>query len=288
MLSAKAGKSDIFGDMHPKPYIQKDTYVFAERNLQWAVRTWFAVFFLGQLIFAAYIFLRYGGSIILGHLERWNKLAPNLYIRGSPMRSALFGFHSVVAGLVTLLGPLQVIPVVRQFAPRFHRVSGRVYIFLGCGMALDGIVLVWRHGAIGGRLDHGIVSINALIILACALSTIRTARKRDIPAHNRWAVHLLLAMSGVWLFRVFLMLWLTVCRGPVGFDPESFTGPFLTTLGLAVYILPQVVVWGYFKARKTQSAIMKLQFSLLLILLSIGMGIGIFAATMRMWLPRIV
>ena len=75
---------------------------------------------------------------------------------------------------------------------------------------------------------------------------------------------------------------------PVGFDPENFTGPFLTILGLLVYIFPQVFFWGYFRARKSQSAGMKLQFSLLLLAVAAGMAVGIFAATMRMWLPKIL
>jgi hypothetical protein len=153
---------------------------------------------------------------------------------------------------------------------------------------LDGIILVWRPKAVGDNLAHLIVSINALIILLCALFTIRTAKKRDIPAHNRWAVHLLLAMSGVWLFRVFLMLWLTIYARPVGFDPKTFTGPFLVILGLLVYIFPQVLVWGYFRAKGSPSAGPKLLFSLLLLLVTIGMTIGLFAAITRMWLPKVL
>jgi hypothetical protein len=83
------------------------------------------------------------------------------------------------------------------------------------------------------------------------------------------------------------MLWLTIYARPVGFDPETFTGPFLTILGLLVYIFPQLFVWGYFSARESQSGGLKLQFSLLLLLVTAGMAVGVFAATTRMWLPRI-
>jgi hypothetical protein len=161
-------------------------------------------------------------------------------------------------------------------------------VYLAFAIGLDGIILVWRPKAVGDTLAHLIVSINAVIILVCALFTIRTAKKRDISAHNRWAVHLLLAMSGVWLFRVFLMLWLTINARPVGFDPETFTGPFLTILGLLVYIFPQVLVWEYFRSKGSLSAGPKLQFSLLLLLVTVGMVIGLFAAITRMWLPKVV
>ena len=269
-----------------RAFPQKKTHALAARSLRWTTRSWFVVFFVGQLIFAAYIFMRHWRNTILGHFERWNMLAPNLYIKGSPIRSAIFGLHIAFAGVVTLLGPLQIIPALRRYAPRFHRIIGRVYVFSGFAIGLDGIILAWRHRAIGDNIAHSIVSINAMIILVCALFTIRTAKRRDIPIHNRWAVHLLLAMSGSWLFRVFLMLWLSIFGRPVGFDPETFTGPFLTILGLMVYIFPQIMVWGYFEARKTKSLGRKWQFSLLLLLVTIGMGVGLFEATMRMWLPK--
>jgi predicted membrane protein DUF2306 len=238
-------------------------------------------------MFAGYIILRYWQTAFHGQFERWNMTAPGLYIKGAPFRSAIFGLHAMIAAVVSLLGPPQVLPAIRRSAPMIHRIGGRVYVYLAFVISLDGIVLVWRPKAVGDMTAHLIVSINAVIILFCALFTIRTAKKREIQAHNRWAVHLLLAMSGVWLFRVFLMLWLTINAGPVGFDPETFTGPFLTLLGLMVYIFPQVLVWGYFQSRGSRTTAVKLRFSLLLLLITVGMAIGVFAAVTRMWLPRI-
>ncbi len=287
MLSVPAVKANIFVGM--RTYVQKYIPVSAPTIFRWVVVSWFVVFVLGQWFFAAYIALRYWQAAFLGHFELWNKVAPDLYFKGAPLRSAIFGLHAAIAAIVSLFGPLQAIPALRRYAPRFHRIVGRIYVYCAFAIALDGIILVLRPRATGDTLGHLIVSINALIILVCALYAIRTAKKRDIPAHNRWAIRLLLAMSGVWLFRVFLMLWLTInSRRPVGFDPETFTGPFLTILSLLVYILPQVVITGYFKSRESQSARLKLQFSLVLILVTAGITIGLFAAVTRMWLPRII
>lgn len=292
MLSWPVLKANIFVGM--RIHLQKQAHARssplprkAPNLFRWAAQCWFAVFFLGQWIFAVYIGLRYWRGAFLGQFERWNKVAPDLYIKGAPLRSAIFGLHVAIAAVVSLLGPLQVIPALRRYAPRFHRISGRLYIYFAFAIGLDGIALVWRPRAIGGKLDHLIVSVNALIIILCALGAIRTAKRRDIPAHNRWAIHLLLAMSGVWFFRVFLMLWLTIWARPVGFDPDSFTGPFLSLLGLLVYIFPQALAWAYFKSRDTPSPAAKLPFALLLLLLTAAMSIGIVAATMGMWLPKI-
>jgi hypothetical protein len=268
--------------------LQKNDMAGGPNFFRWTAVSWFAIFFFGQWFFATYIILRYWQSAFLGQFERWNMVAPGLYIKGAPFRSGIFGLHAAIAALVSILGPLQALPALRRSAPRLHRIFGRIYVYMAFAISLDGILLIWRPSPIGTKLDHLIVSINAGIILLCALFTIQKARKRDIPAHNRWAVHLLLAMSGVWLFRVFLMLWLTINGRPVGFDPKTFTGPFLTVLGLSVYICPQLFVWGYFQSKESRSIGLKLPFSLLLLLVTIGMAIGLNAAINRLWLPRIV
>jgi hypothetical protein len=37
-----------------------------------------------------------------------------------------------------------------------------------------------------------------------------------------------MVLSGVWFFRLGMFLWLAINRGPAGFEPDTFTGPFLT------------------------------------------------------------
>ncbi|PUZ25853.1 hypothetical protein DCC81_16500 [Chitinophaga parva] len=266
---------------------QNSREVAPVKALQWAARAWFIVFFLGQVIFACYIFLLYWRSAFQGHFENWNAQAPHLYVEGAGLRNAVFALHIATAAIVSLLGPLQLLPKLRQLAPRFHRISGRFYIFFAFAIAIDGLLLAWRKGAVGGNIDHIIISINALIILTCAYYTIRYAINRELSTHQRWAVHLVLGMSGVWLFRVFLMFWLVVNQGPVGFDPDTFTGPFLVVLSIVVYVFPQVAVWGYFKAQQANLAGPKWVASIALLCITLAMLIGVFAATMGMWWPRI-
>ena len=161
-------------------------------------------------------------------------------------------------------------------------------MILALAVGIDGIALVWRPQAVGDLLSHVIISMNALLILLTAILAIRTARKRDFVAHNQWALHLLLAMSGVWLFRVFLMLWLAIFKRPVGFDPETFTGPFLICLGLLVYVTPQGVVWAYFKSRRGTSIPTQAIFSTLMFFITIGTAVGLAAAVFGLWLPRVI
>lgn len=250
-------------------------------------RFWFVVTYSGQLIFAYYILMLYYRSTALGDFEKWNTANPHFYIKGDVTGNLIFGLHVALAAVITILGPLQLVSKIRNKAPRVHRICGRIYIFSAFLISAAGLYLTWVRGSIGGPFSAISISINALIIIVSAFFAVRYAMQRNIKLHNQWAVHLLLAMSGVWLFRVFFMLWMLIHRAPVGFDPETFTGPFLNALGVFVYILPQVVVAMYFSAKFSNSTNKKLAFSLLLFVITIGIATGTMGAILGMWLPRI-
>jgi hypothetical protein len=91
----------------------------------------------------------------------------------------------------------------------------------------------------------------------------------------------------VWFFRVGLMFWLLVNQRPVGFDTKSFTGPFLSFLSFADYLLPLAVLELYFQAQDRGGAVARRAMAAVLVLLTLAMAAGIFAATMGMWMPRI-
>ena len=250
-------------------------------------RLWFVVTYFGQLVFAYYILMLYYRSTALGDFEKWNTASPHFYTKGDIVGNLIFGLHVALAAVITILGPLQLVPQIRNKIPRIHRTCGRIYIFSAFLISAAGLYLTWVRGAIGGTFSAIGISINGLIIIVSAFFTIRYAMQRNIKLHNQWAVHLLLAMSGVWLFRVFFMLWMLIHKAPVGFDPETFTGPFLNALAVFVYILPQAVVALYFKAKFSGSANKKLAFSLLLFVITIGIAVGTVGAILGMWLPRI-
>jgi hypothetical protein len=261
---------------------------FPVRALTISARSWFVTVFAGQLIFAYYILMLYGRSMIKGDPEKWNTVNAHFYVSTDKMGTFVFGLHVALAAVITILGPLQLIHALRIKAPRFHRISGRIYIFTAFLISIAGLYLTWVKGSVGGLFTAVAITLNALIIFLCAFQTIRHAINRNIALHNQWAVHLFAAVSGVWFFRVFLMLWLAVFRAPVGFDPGSFTGPFLDALSIFVYVFPQVVVAFYFRAKRSAAAKVKLSFAGILLLLTLGIIIGTAAATIGMWLPRTV
>ncbi len=253
-----------------------------------AAGLWFLVAVLGQLIFTVYILAFYSRGVIAGDLTLWNQVLAAGYVPGNTMGNAALAVHLLLAAVITIAGPLQLIPQVRARLPRFHRWSGRLYMLTAIVMSVTGVYLIWvKGGVVGGVVQHTGTSLNALAILLCGAMALRYAMARKITIHRRWAIRLYLAVSGVWFFRVGLLFWLIVNKGPVGFDPKTFLGPFLDFLTFAQFLVPIGVLELYLQAQDRPGKTMKIAVAALLFVLTIATGIGIFGTTMGMWLPRI-
>jgi hypothetical protein len=260
----------------------------ASSSLRAAAVFWFGVTALGQLIFAAYVAGVYGRATLAGRPELWNKVLPHGYVAGDTFFNLVLGLHLAFAFVITVGGLMQLIPAIRRALPALHRWTGRAYLVAAAIMSLGGLVMVWGRGAVGDLSQHIAISINACLILACATIAWRHARARRIDLHRRWALRLFLAVNGVWFFRVGLMFWIVVNQGPVGFDPKTFTGPFLSVLAFAVYaVLPLSVLEGYLRAQRSQSREAQYAMACGLALLTLMMTIGIAAAAAIMWLPHL-
>ncbi|MEG3192564.1 DUF2306 domain-containing protein [Lysobacter sp. D1-1-M9] len=258
----------------------------ADTVLRVSARLWFGVAVAGQVIFASYIIAFYGGALALGNLEAWNQVLPNGYVAGATVGNVVVGLHVLLAAIITLGGPLQLVPAVRAKAPVFHRWNGRVYLLTAVVVSVTGLFMVLTRGAVGGTVQHLSISFNAVLILVCAAMAVRYALARDFRTHRRWALRLFLVVSGVWFFRVGLMFWIGINGGPVGFDPSSFEGPALIVLGVGQYLLPLGVLELYLRAQDKPGGADKYAVSALLGVLTLAMAIGIAVATMGMWLPR--
>lgn len=258
------------------------------RWLQASKAAWVTVVVAGQLMFAVYVAAFYGRRAWAGQPERWNEVLPRGWDPTAPLANAVLAAHLAMAVVIVLAGALQLVPWLRRAAPIVHRISGRAYLLAAMVLALGGLTLVWvRGGAAGDLSQHLAISVNALLVLLCAAQAWRAARARDLARHRRWALRLFVAASGVWFFRVGLMAWLGWHRGPVGFDPKTFSGPFLTVLAWGVYALgPLLVLEAVLRAqagtpRQRQGA------AVLLAVVTAVTAFGVVVATLGMWGPRL-
>lgn len=260
---------------------------FADAALRAAARFWFLVAVTGQWIFVYYIAAHFGSSALQGNFEAWDHL-PHGYVAGDTIgNTALLG-HLLFAATITFGGPLQLAPQIRTRFPVLHRWLGRTYVLTAFIMGFTGLYLSWSGRTVVGDVSqHIAISINGVLIIVCAAMAWSRAAARDFAAHRRWALRLFLVVSGVWFFRVGLMFWLAINNGPAGFDPKTFTGPFLTFLAFAQYLLPLAVLEIYLRASGRSSAAVRFTTAAGLLALTAAMGVGVFAAATGMWLPRI-
>jgi uncharacterized membrane protein len=259
----------------------------ANRALQGAIATWCGAAILGQLLFAFYVVVFYGGALLRGAPEHWNKVLPNGYVAGDMAGNAALGTHMLFAAVIMACGALQLLPRLRSAAPRLHRWTGRIYVTLAVVASLTGLYMVWFRGDARRMVQHIGITIAAVLILLCAAKAVHYARRREFAEHRRWALRLFLVVGAVWFFRVGLMFWVLVNQGPVGFDPKSFTGPFLDFLSFAQYLLPLAVLELTMRVRERGGAAARLAVAGLLLALTGAMAAGIVMAAMVMWLPRL-
>ncbi len=274
--------------MNESVLVNKATYnLDANKILINTIKSWFVTAVIGQWIFAAYVALFYGGATASGDISQWNKVMPHGYVEGDIIGNIAVGMHLLLAVIVLVAGPLQFVPQIRAKAPLLHRINGRVYIVTAMILSLGGLFMVWTRGTVGAEIGKYSISLNAILIIIFAVLAVYYAIKRNIKVHRRWAIRLFLVMAGVWFFRIGLMLWLMIHQAPVGFDPKTFTGPFLTFLGFAQYLVPLAFAQLYFSAQDSNNQQYKLFISVLMVIVTLATLAGITAATMGMWLPRV-
>ena len=259
----------------------------ASKALRAAARLWFMAAVAGQWLFAVYVAAFYGGAALRSDWAAWNKALPRGLIAGDPWGNASLVVHLFLAAVITFAGPLQLAPQIRALAPSFHRWLGRLYVATAFVVSATGLAMLLTRGTVGDASQHLAVGLNAAAIMACATMAWCHARGRRFAAHRRWALRLFLVVNGVWFFRVGLMFWLVVNQRPVGFDPESFEGPFLTFLAFAQFVVPLAVLEMFLRASERGSAPVRIGVATLLCVLTMAMAIGVFAAFAGMWWPRL-
>jgi tetratricopeptide (TPR) repeat protein len=261
---------------------------YADTALQAAVRFWFGVTVIGQLVFAFTVASFYGMAAARGDSQQaWSKSITHGYVAGDTMGNFAVATHLFSAVIVILAGTIQLIPQIRERAPFFHRWNGRLYIVTAFTISLAGLYMVWIRGSVGDLPQHLGSSLMAVLIMLCAAMALRYALARDFKTHRQWALRLYLVVSASLFIRAGIFLSLFLNHGPFGFDPTTFTGPFLTFISFAQYLVPLAVLEIYLRAKDRAGAPGRLAMAAGFLVLTIALGVGIFAVTMAIWVPSI-
>ena len=205
---------------------------------------------------------------------------------GQGVGNLIVGVHIASAAIILAAGTFQFIPRIRARAPALHRWSGRLYILSAFTISLAGLYMMWVRGTVGDLSQHLGNTGLALVIMLCATMTIRQARARDFASHRRWAVRLFIAVSASLFIRASVVLVTVIAGGAFGFDPATSSGPLLTFIGFAQYLLPLAVFEVYLRARDGgPGARMAMATGLTFATMSIVAGLGFVTASI--WVPDI-
>jgi uncharacterized membrane protein len=257
----------------------------ADTALKVATRFWFVVAVIGQLVFAFAVASFYGLTALRGDYHGWK--ISNGYIPGVTKGNLAVVVHLISAVIVMLAGAVQLVPQVRNRFPVFHRWNGRIYMLTAVALSLAGLYMQWIRGSVGDLPQHIGSAVNATLIWLCAALALRYAMARDFKTHRRWALRLFMVVSASWFYRLAFFLTLVVFKGPVGFDPSTFTGPFPTFMSFAQYLFPLAVLEIYLRAQDHPGALRRMATAAMLFVLTLAMGAGILAVTVAIWVPQV-
>ena len=259
-----------------------------QKALNGSAKFWFLTVLIGQAIFSYYIVMFYYLAIFNQDLERFNQVMPAGHIDGDTLGNFAVMAHVFFAAIITVGGLLQLFPMIRKNWPSLHRWNGRIYVMVAMIMSLSGMVMIITRyeKIVGNIIGHASIMINSFIIIVTAIMAFKHARQRQFHNHRTWALRLFVAVSGVWMFRIGLMAWLSIHGKPVGFNPATLTGPFISILYVMVYIVPLMLLELYFRSQISNSGLLKITTALTVSMISGIFTLGVFAATMGMWLPR--
>jgi hypothetical protein len=257
----------------------------ADTALKAAARFWFGVTVIGQLAFGFAVASFYSLTALRGDYHAWK--FTNGYIPGVTRGNWAVVMHVASAAVLMLAGAVQLVPQVRSRFPVFHRWNGRVYMLTALILSVAGLYMTWIRGSVGDVSQHLGSTLNAVLIWLFGAMALRYALARDFRTHRRWALRLFLVVSASWFLRIMLFLSFLVFKGPIGFDPSTFTGPFLTFLTFGQYLIPLAILELYFRAQDHRGALPRMAMAGLLFGLTLVMGAGLFAVTMAIWVPEV-
>jgi hypothetical protein len=257
----------------------------ADTALKAAARFWFVVTVLGQLIFAFTVASFYSLTALRGDYHKWN--FTNGYAPGFSVGNTAVVLHVASAVLIMLAGAVQLVPQIRSRFPVFHRWNGRIYMLTAVTLSLAGLYMTWFRGSVGDLSVHLGSTLNAVLIWLCGAMALRYALARDFKAHRPWALRFFLVVSASWFFRIGFFLSLLIFKGPFGFDPTTFRGPFLTFMTFAQYLIPLAVLEIYLWAQDRPGALRRMATAGLLFALTLVMVAGLFAVAMAQWVPQV-
>jgi hypothetical protein len=240
---------------------------------------------VSSALFGAYILAFYGGTAA-SDPARWNETLPRLHEASTPLANIAIGAHFATGGILLLLGPVQLIGVVRRAVPALHRWLGRLYVLAAGVAGAGGLAFILAKGTVGGTpMNLGFGLYGALMATAAGL-TYAHARARRLERHRAWAIRLFALAIGSWLYRMEYGFWFLVA-GKIG-HTGGFSGWFDMVMAFFFYLPNLAVAEAFIRARGAAPGTpLRVAATLLLLGASGFVMLATWVFATRYWLPGI-
>ncbi|WP_395005426.1 DUF2306 domain-containing protein [Undibacterium sp.] len=259
-----------------------------DRLLGVATKTWFIVTLISQWVFLSYLLAFYAPSTLTGNFQLWKKnpMLMQGFLEGDTAGNLAFAAHALLAVIIAFGGAMQLIPKLRKIAPKLHRWNGRLFMLTVFFLSITGLYMVWFRETPTVGIANLAITLNALLILAFGWLSLRTAMKRDIAAHRRWALRLYLVSNAQLFTRVGLFAWIIVAQGPVGMG-ANFDGPVVIFWSFGCYLVPLLILELYLRIKQNSTSQRKLVIAAVLFFTATLTAVGTFGVTMYSWIPAV-
>ena len=250
--------------------------------LKKTVSIWFITALLGQWVFIIYLLFYYIFPAIQKGLVAWsgNQLVTG-YVAEDPVGNFAVATHIFISILILGLGPLQLIPRIRNRFPRFHRWAGRIYLSAVVITSFAGLYMIWVRGnPQAGLIEHIGTTLGGVLIIISSILTYYYARSKKFSLHSRWALRVFIIASGVWVIRLgygwFFFLDF----------PDSSVKAFSIFISYANYLIPLMLLEFYFYVVDNKKKELYKPIALLIFLVTLFTGLGTWFAVKYVWLPK--
>jgi hypothetical protein len=256
-------------------------------SFRWVAVIFVATVWISAGLFGLYILAFYATPLYAGNLEKWNKILPGLYEKGSVASTSGIGLHFATGGIILMLGSIQLISSIRIRYPVMHRWIGRVYVLSSLLAAIGGLIFIAVKGTIGGTVMNIGFTLYGILMFLAAIETYRHAVARRLDTHRAWALRLYALAVGSWLYRMDYGFWIMLTDG-LG-HTKQFSGPFDQVMSFFFYIPNLLVAEVFIRHFKNRSYPMLKFLSTVVLLLMTGfLLVGTYYFTKFYWGPAIL
>ena len=248
----------------------------------------FSLFFLvssswmSGFIFALFIFGMYLMPHALGGLELWNRNYLILYTPDKPVAMSGMLTHVFFGALLLIMGPIQFFDKIRTNFKNFHRWVGLFYTLASFMVGFGGIVYLTIMGSVGGLIMTVAFFIGGILVMICAIQTIRYALLGKYLVHRQWATRLFAIMLASWMYRI-EYAFIKIGLHDWGTNPDH-SGPLDNFMSFAFYIGPLIGAEIVIRAKDIHHTLFwKALGSLVCVLTGAWVCFATFALVMAEW-----